>query len=239
MDFAVGAADPFGKGNPFSGGVHDELLETIDDLDAKEHAAVFGGFDRFAHALDSPVGEDLFVFAGQQLARPGTVIDAGHDGAVHMFHRSRHILEKSDAFFARGGVLRGQVHIGGHADAVSEAEARVRGGAFERVSLRIAHAGDFRRVDLKNIEATFLGSFDKLDGLRVPVLGPVSEVYSDGVHKLMQIGAGLDAVGSVELNSSMLDAATLSFCFTSASCCAATPCTQDEYCAMSMFLQFR
>src|SRR5260370_12165096 len=190
MDFAVGAADPFGKGNPFSGGVHDELLETIDDLDAKEHAAVFGGFDRFAHALDSPVGEDLFVFAGQQLARPGTVIDAGHDGAVHMFHRSRHILEKSDAFFARGGVLRGQVHTGAHADAVSEAQARIRGGAFERVSLRIAHAGDFRRVDLKNIEATFLGSFDKLDGLRLPVLVPVSEVYSDWVHNLIQIAAG-------------------------------------------------
>src|SRR5258707_517946 len=59
--------------------------------------------------------------------------------------------------------------------------------------LRIAHAGDFRRVDLKNIEATFLGSFDKPDGLRVPVSGPVSEVYSDGVHKLMQIGAGRHA----------------------------------------------
>src|SRR3984957_14769035 len=183
MDFAVGAADPFGKGNPFSGGVHDELLETINDLDAKEDAAVFGGFDRVAHALDSPVGEDLFVFAGQELARPATVIDAGHDGAVHMLHRSRHLPEKSDALFARVGVLRGQVHIGSHADAVSEAQARIRGGAFERVPLRIAHTGDFRRVDFKNIEATFFRSTDKLDGFRVPVLGPVSEVYSDGIHK--------------------------------------------------------
>ena len=67
MDFAVGAADPFGKGNPFSGGVHDELLETIDDLDAKEDAAVFGGFDRFAHALDSPVGEDRLSSPGNRL----------------------------------------------------------------------------------------------------------------------------------------------------------------------------
>src|ERR1700738_2488134 len=81
-----------------------------------------------------------------------------------------------------GNSLRGQDHTVGYADSVSEAEARIRGGAFERVPLRIAHAGDFRRVDLKNIEAIFLGSFDKLDGLRVPVLGPVSEVYSDGVH---------------------------------------------------------
>jgi hypothetical protein len=132
----LGTVDPFGKGNPFSGGVHHELLETIDDLDAKEHAAVFGGFDRFAHSLESPVGEDLFVFAGQGLARPATVIDAGHDRAVHMFHRSRHILEKSDAFFARGGVLRGQVHIGGHADAVSEAQARIRPRCTKRLRLR-------------------------------------------------------------------------------------------------------
>src|ERR1700680_5318727 len=97
MDFAVGAADPFGKGNPFSGGVHDELLETIDDLDAKEDPAVFGGFDRFAHALDSPVGEDLFVFAGQELARPGTVIYLRHDRAVHTLPRERVILQNSHA----------------------------------------------------------------------------------------------------------------------------------------------
>ena len=63
-DFAVGATDPFGKGNTFGGGVHNELLEAIDDFNAKKDAAIFGGFDRFAHALDSAVGQDLFVFAG-------------------------------------------------------------------------------------------------------------------------------------------------------------------------------
>jgi hypothetical protein len=49
--FAVGATDPFSKGNTFGGDVHHELLEAIDDFDAKEDAAVFGGFDRFAHPV--------------------------------------------------------------------------------------------------------------------------------------------------------------------------------------------
>src|SRR5260370_1802397 len=74
-DFAAGAFDPYRKGNTFGGSVHHELLEAIDDFDAKEDAAVFGGFDRFAHALDSAIGEDLFFFAGQEFARPGAVVD--------------------------------------------------------------------------------------------------------------------------------------------------------------------
>jgi hypothetical protein len=47
------STDPFSKGNTFGGDVHHELLEAIDDFDAKEDAAVFGAFDRFAHALES------------------------------------------------------------------------------------------------------------------------------------------------------------------------------------------
>src|SRR5260370_8424047 len=65
-DFAVGATDLFSKGNTFGGDVHHELLEAIDDFDAKDHAAVFGGFDRFPHSLDTAFGSDLFFFPLQQ-----------------------------------------------------------------------------------------------------------------------------------------------------------------------------
>jgi len=138
-NFAVGATDPFSKGNTFGCDVHHELLEAIDDFDAKEDVAIFGGFNRFAHALESAVGEDLFVFAGQQLAWPGAVIDAGQYGAAQVFHRSRHVLKKSDAFFPRRGVLRGQVHIGFQAMLLSETQARIRSRTFEGVPLGIAH----------------------------------------------------------------------------------------------------
>jgi hypothetical protein len=76
-NLATGAADPFGEGNTFSRGVHDELLETIDDLDAKDDTAIFGGLDRLAHTFHRPFGENLFIFAGQQLAWPRAVVDAG------------------------------------------------------------------------------------------------------------------------------------------------------------------
>lgn len=46
-----------------------------------------------------------------------------------------------------------------------------------------AHPGDFWGVDLENVKAAFLGALDKQQGLRVPVLGPISEVHSNGVHK--------------------------------------------------------
>ena len=140
-DFAVGTADPFGKRNPFRRGVHDELLEAIDHLDAKDDAAVFSGFDRFAHTFDRTVSQNSFVFVRCQFARPGTVIDARHDGAPQIFHGSRDVLKKGDPLFAGRGILRGKVHVVFQANAVGQAEARIFGGAFERVPLLITHAG--------------------------------------------------------------------------------------------------
>jgi hypothetical protein len=166
------------------------VLEAVDDFDTKQNAAVLSDFDRFAHALDCPVGEDSFVFAGQRPARPATVIDAGHDGAAHLLHCQRYVLKKGDALFARRGVFREHVHVGRQPNAVSESDTRIRRRFFERIPLRSAHAGDFWGVDLENVKAAFFGALDKQQRLRVPVLGPISEVYSNGVHKLMLMGAG-------------------------------------------------
>src|SRR5258707_13013368 len=80
MNLAIGASHSFGEGDAFCSCVHDELLEAIDDFDAKQDAAVFGGLDCFTHALDRPVVEYPLVLARQQLARPGAIIDASHYG---------------------------------------------------------------------------------------------------------------------------------------------------------------
>src|SRR6516165_12570076 len=82
VEFGVRAPHPLDKRNPFGSSVHEKVLEAVHDFDTKENAAVFGSFDRFAHALNRPIGENLFVFAGQRPARPATVINTGHDGAV-------------------------------------------------------------------------------------------------------------------------------------------------------------
>jgi hypothetical protein len=62
------------------------------------------------------------TLAGEKFARPGTVIDASHDRTLHMFHRARHILKKRNPFISRPDVFRHQVHVGCHANTVSEAE---------------------------------------------------------------------------------------------------------------------
>src|SRR6202035_2822071 len=89
------------------------------------------------------------------------------------FIARRHILKKRDAFLPRCGVLRCKVHVGCHANTISEGEVCLSSGALERGSLRVTHACNFGSVNFENVKTTLLGSFDKLDGLCVPVLGPV------------------------------------------------------------------
>src|SRR6516165_2963966 len=148
MDFAVRASHPLDKRNPFGSSVHQEVLEAVHDFDAKENAAVFGGFDRFSHTLNCPVGENLFVFTGKRPPRPGTVINAGHNGAAHLFHRPAYLLEKINGVFPDCSIFREHVHVGSHANAVSESEARIRRRPLERVPLRGSHPSDFLGADL-------------------------------------------------------------------------------------------
>ena len=64
QNLAIGASDPFSKGDTFGGGVHDELFEAIDDFNAENDVVILGRFNRFAHTLDGAVGKNLFVFVG-------------------------------------------------------------------------------------------------------------------------------------------------------------------------------
>ena len=67
---------------------------------------------------------------------------------------------------------------------------RIRRRLFERVALGAAHPADFLGAHLQHVKAALFSFLDKREGLHLPVLGPISEVYSDGVHKLMEMGTG-------------------------------------------------
>jgi hypothetical protein len=101
---------------PSSGGVQHVVLEAVDDLHAKQHPAILGGFHRLTHTFHRPIREHALGLSRQKLRRPSTVVDPGHDGAVQLLHGARQVLQKGDAFFARGRVLGPHVQVGGHAD---------------------------------------------------------------------------------------------------------------------------
>ncbi len=183
-----GLSTRFANAIPSRGSIHYEMLEAIDDFETKDDPAVFRGLDGLTHALNGSIGEDPLVFAGQKLARPRAVIDSRHDCASHVFHRLAKILEQSNAVFPYRRILRYQVHILGHSDAVSETQTRLRGGGFERVQLCFAHASDFLSADFKDVEASLAGSCDERELVDVPILRPISEMYSYGIHDLSELG---------------------------------------------------
>ena len=65
-----GLSTRLAKAIPFGGGVHDEMLEAVDDLEAEDDPAVFRGLDGLTHALDGSIGCRPLVFAGKEFARP-------------------------------------------------------------------------------------------------------------------------------------------------------------------------
>lgn len=90
---------------------------------------------------------------------------------------------KATPFFRVVASSEAEVHIGSHPDAVGQTKAGISGCALEQISFRSAHPGDLWSVDFEYVETAFLSSFYKLDRLRAPELGPVSVVYSDGIHR--------------------------------------------------------
>ena len=70
-DFTVWAFHSFGEGDPLRGGVHDKVLETINDFEAEDDPAVFRRLDGLTHAFDGSVGCRPLVFARKEFARPG------------------------------------------------------------------------------------------------------------------------------------------------------------------------
>ena len=101
-----------------------------------------------------------------------------------MFHLPAEILEQGDPVLSYGRILRYQIHVLGHSDAVSETETRVRGGGLERIQLCFAHARDLLGADFEDVEASLAGFCDERELVDVPILRPISEVYSDGIHDL-------------------------------------------------------
>src|ERR1700760_2229928 len=157
-DFTVGASYPLRERDSFRGSVHHELFEAIDHFNAKDHLAVFGGFDRFANTFHRTISQHSFIFAGRQFSRPGAVINSSHDGSTQIFHGTRDVLEKGYTIFADRSVLRGQIHVVFQADAVGQAETCLFRRAFKHVPLFITHASDLWSVDLKDVEAPLVGS---------------------------------------------------------------------------------
>jgi hypothetical protein len=105
QDLAVRAADLFGKSDAFRGRIHDEMLETIDDFDAKNNSAILGRLDCFSHTFNRAIGEHPFILIRAQFSRPGTIIDAGHNGPSHGLHRLRHVFQERDTVSAHCSIL--------------------------------------------------------------------------------------------------------------------------------------
>ena len=70
QDFAVGTVDLFGECDAFGGCVHYEVLEAVDDLEAKDYPTVFGGLDASRTPSIARSVEHTLVFAGKEFARP-------------------------------------------------------------------------------------------------------------------------------------------------------------------------
>ena len=126
----------------------------------------------------------LLSSPGKEFARPGAIVNAGHYLPPHVLHIPAEILEESDPVLSNGRIFRDQVHILGHSDAVGELQTCVRGGGLECIELSLAHPRNLLRADLEDLEPSLSGFFHEGELVHVPVLRPISEVYSDGIHKL-------------------------------------------------------
>ena len=188
QDAAVRAADTSDVFHRFGGGVHDVLLEAVDDLDIEIGPAFFRDFHRLAHAGDAAVHSGALVFPDGKLSRPSTVNDASERAVAHILQHPGHVLEKSDTGIPDRRVRGCDIEFLREADAVGQLDACLERGIFQPVALAVAHPGHRAGIDLEDVEPEGFDLVHIGDKVGVPALCPVGVVDSDGIFHGVRVG---------------------------------------------------